>query len=54
MLLGTNPQPALPREPYVSIPREDSCFWERVLADRARAMLPVSIPREDSCFWELL
>ncbi len=37
---------------YVSIPREDSCFWElRMRDEHVRAGI-VSIPREDSCFWE--
>ena len=39
-------------ESNVSIPREDSCFWERERSS-AFGLRQVSIPREDSCFWEL-
>ena len=36
----------------VSIPREDSCFWELPRPYNFPDFDLVSIPREDSCFWE--
>ncbi len=36
----------------VSIPREDSCFWELPPIHVDISANLVSIPREDSCFWE--
>ena len=38
----------------VSIPREDSCFWELHRKHIVVTPAAVSIPREDSCFWERL
>ena len=52
MLLGTPCTLIAPRAWLVSIPREDSCFWERRVGCGTAILSRVSIPREDSCFWE--
>ena len=52
MLLGTSGTSIVTNDTLaVSIPREDSCFWEPTCTVK-RSRRHVSIPREDSCFWE--